>query len=371
MEFFSKLQIISFCLVLTSNSKYLLIEFEESRSSLEIKGRSLDYYSSRSLGTGTNKSFGDDIISRSSSSVSELLQHPNIKLINKKGCGTDRQKYASRIIGGMETKRGEFPWLALMRPLGATNWNCGGSLISCSWVLTAAHCVTEDSGDCHPLTCSLNTCKTFPDKARELMFGQHDIRERSKNIIVISEKILPHKEFNYCSGKSDVALIKLKKSVLTKTSKNVNTICLPVEYPEELSVGLKATVAGHGNTKVVQDSSTGQWSSEKSSNIMKKLDSELVKTEDCIKAHYHPLGGYTLSKEQNLCLRVLEGQDACHGDSGGPLMTFRGNSAPSKRKEWFQIGVVSWGNDKCGVEGVPGIYTNVKTYMKWILDNIY
>ena len=61
-----------------------------------------------------------------------------------------------------------------------------------------------------------------------------------------------------------------------------------------------------------------------------------------------------------------KGQDSCAGDSGGPLMT----ANKTARGQWFQVGVVSWGLTKCGTEGVPGVYTNVRTYLKWILDHI-
>ena len=40
------------------------------------------------------------------------------------------------------------------------------------------------------------------------------------------------------------------------------------------------------------------------------------------------------------------------------------------RGQWYQVGLVSWGLKKCGTKGVPGVYTNVKSYLNWILDHI-
>jgi secreted trypsin-like serine protease len=69
----------------------------------------------------------------------------------------------------------------------------------------------------------------------------------------------------------------------------------------------------------------------------------------------------------NLAILLLNiGQDSCGGDSGGPLMTRN----KTGKGQWFQVGLVSWGLRKCGTKGVPGVYTNVRTYLKWILDHI-
>ena len=64
---------------------------------------------------------------------------------------------------------------------------------------------------------------------------------------------------------------------------------------------------------------------------------------------------------------VYSGKDSCSGDSGGPLMIKRHKRLDT---HMTQIGVVSWGLDQCGNEGVPGIYTNVRYFLSWILDHL-
>jgi len=63
-----------------------------------------------------------------------------------------------------------------------------------------------------------------------------------------------------------------------------------------------------------------------------------------------------------LCAGGQFRQDSCDGDSGGPLMRFRGDS-------WVLEGIVSFGY-KCGLKDWPGVYTNVAAYDIWIRQNV-
>lgn len=48
----------------------------------------------------------------------------------------------TRIVSGTEATPGEFPWMAHLTIVRKSREReCGGSLISQNWILTAAHCV--------------------------------------------------------------------------------------------------------------------------------------------------------------------------------------------------------------------------------------
>jgi trypsin len=51
----------------------------------------------------------------------------------------------------------------------------------------------------------------------------------------------------------------------------------------------------------------------------------------------------------------------CNGDSGGPLWT--GTPAAP-----VQLGVVSWGGDRCGADHLPSVFADVARYRDFILD---
>ena len=58
------------------------------------------------------------------------------------GCGQRRKQVTTRIIGGMNAEKNEYPWHAgLVVPMMGKNPVCGGTVLGSQWVITAAHCV--------------------------------------------------------------------------------------------------------------------------------------------------------------------------------------------------------------------------------------
>ena len=64
-----------------------------------------------------------------------------------------------------------------------------------------------------------------------------------------------------------------------------------------------------------------------------------------------------------LCAGWRNGErDACHGDSGGPAMA-------KIKGRWYVLGVVSTGIG-CARPLLPGLYSRVSSYSRWIEENI-
>jgi len=103
----------------------------------------------------------------------------------------------------------------------------------------------------------------------------------------------------------------------------------------------------------------------------------------------------------HLCVGGEAKKDACSGFGGAPLVIldpFKQDKylQVSARNKWkkdpilarfdehielivgtyisivivFQVGMVSFGSDKCGAAGVPSVYTNIQEYFNWIKTNI-
>lgn len=98
------------------------------------------------------------------------------------------------------------------------------------------------------------------------------------------------------------------------------------------------------------------------SPIKLKVRLPIVSMESCsnvYRSHNVNLGS------SQVCAGGLRGRDACLGDSGSPLMFYN-----RRKATWVVSGIVSMGLDKCGLIGVPGVYTKVENYIEWIESKV-
>lgn len=88
-------------------------------------------------------------------------------------------------------------------------------------------------------------------------------------------------------------------------------------------------------------------------NALRTVDVPYIEPERC-----RLISDYgTLILDGMICAGYFSGKlDACQGDSGGPLVC-----------ENRLVGVVSWGIS-CAKPLKPGVYTNVRHYKQWILQ---
>ncbi|XP_055384409.1 transmembrane protease serine 9-like [Condylostylus longicornis] len=248
-------------------------------------------------------------------------------------------KTVELIIGGTDAKTREFPHMAL---LGFTNgneirWECGGSLISERFILTAAHCMKTRLRDPKII------------RVGDLNINSND--DEADPVDIKIEQIFLHPNYKPKFRNHDIALIKLSKNVIIDTYKR--PACLPT-LPDPKSD--KAIASGWGYNDSINTEGVDH---------LQKVTLEKFSEDECKKIYSMESGlnrAYEISYKRQICVGSRNStKDTCQGDSGGPLQILHSKEYCM----WEIIGITSFGAG-CGTPEIPGVYTRVYNYIDWI-----
>lgn len=224
---------------------------------------------------------------------------------------------AGAIVGGSPAP--ETPWVVALTDAGG-NLFCGGALVAPNRVVTAAHCMTE--------RLAVTAHERAADAVR-VVVGRRDRATDSGQVVQVS-RVWRHPDFRDVTTGDDVAVLTLAESVTTRPVALVDAGDTASYAP-----GVEATVLGWGRTAEGSGPST----------TLRQVHVPVQDDATCTKAVP------TYRNSAMVCAGHPQGgQDACEGDSGGPMVV-RGRL----------VGVVSYGRG-CARPGEPGVYTRLTSY---------
>ncbi|KAK7820726.1 hypothetical protein U0070_026270, partial [Myodes glareolus] len=176
-----------------------------------------------------------------------------------------------------------------------------------------------------------------------IMHGQDDFNNTENLKYKKVDKLIMHPRFDSWLMDNDIALLLLESPL----NLSIDTVPICVSEVSNILAWDNCWVTGWGitNTSLVNIQPSK----------LHKVDVELLRWDQC--GHLMPL-----VTKNVLCAAAQDaGKDACQGDSGGPLVCNKNRN----RTTWYQLGIVSWGTG-CGRKDIPGVYTKVSHYLKWI-----
>uniref|UniRef100_A0A4X2LLH7 Peptidase S1 domain-containing protein n=1 Tax=Vombatus ursinus TaxID=29139 RepID=A0A4X2LLH7_VOMUR len=260
--------------------------------------------------------------------LEDMWQHRNscalgrVVFLKCSECGV--QHLTSWIIGGTSAVLERWPWQVSI--FKGPQYSCGGSLLTPSWVVTAAHCVYS--------LFHVSILRIFVG-----IVNRDDIMPHTGAVV---DKIILHPLFRIHKRRHDYDIALLKLQTPLNFSNTVRAV-----FFASISMYLFPWLSG-------ALLSPGYGSDTLQNALVPLISPQLCNSSCMYKGKITP---------QMLCAGYLDGHtDACQGDSGGSLVCL-------DRGIWRLVGVVSWGWN-CAKPHRPGVYTKVAVFLDWIHHQI-
>lgn len=219
-----------------------------------------------------------------------------------------------RIVGGSATTISSHPWQVSLQRSGAHF--CGGSVISSTMVVTAAHCL---------LKVTVSTLRVRAGSTYRSLGG----------FISNAASFKIHEGYSTSTKINDIGVVRLKTKLSLGT--NIKAIPLATATPQH---GSAASCSGWGTTS---------YNGSSSAKLL-YIDTRIVGRTECGSSSY----GYGSKIRETMICAAASNKDACQGDSGGPLVS-----------DGKLVGIVSWGTN-CAASKYPGVYANVAELQDWV-----
>lgn len=253
-----------------------------------------------------------------------------------------RKRAQSRIVGGSTTTIGEWPWQAAITLNPATYSGngfarqfCGGSLVAPRIIVTAAHCVYNDSaGRFYPVSdhASITGRTTLSDSSQGQEIAWSDyffFVDRFGNPL-----------YDPSTFAWDVVFAEL-----ASPSPATNSTPVKIAGADEASSWVPSDVPRDENAWATGWGTTSSGGT--ASDTLREVNIDVLADSSCASIYGR------FQAETMLCAGELAGgQDTCQGDSGGPLVT------PVAGGAFRLIGDTSWGVG-CALANRPGVYGRV------------
>ncbi|KAI8318240.1 trypsin-like serine protease [Martensiomyces pterosporus] len=245
-----------------------------------------------------------------------------------------------RIINGKPAPKGSYPYLVKLTIGSKGDGNCGGTILSDTTVVTAAHCLVDsESGRVNP-----------PEEV-SVGFGDNNVTLQQQ---VKANKVYIHPGYNSSTVVHDIAIITFPKIKLD--GDKVQSI--PI-YKGKLPPGTALTALGWGKTNT-------ELTFNKLSDVLLSTTVKTGNIDDCKKflPRFESSDGLEICTENKLTPNT----DVCQGDSGtGLIINVDGKP--------YLAGLVSYGygfdakgelDKTCALDSGFGIYAHVNSYLDFI-----